>query len=160
MQATLETPPVKNPKDKLIPWYFVAFFTVIAILDGIFVYVAITTQTGLVTENAYEKGLAFNQQLEQARTQPKLQESLSFENGLLRWQAINENATPVENATVTATIIRPVQDGYDFETTLDYQGAGVYEAKLDLPLKGLWKAEMNATWDNRHYQTSHSFTAP
>lgn len=140
-------------------WYFVIFFTVIAILDGIFVYVAVTTQTGVVTENAYEKGLAFNKQLEQARAQPQLQETLSFENGMLRWQAKDESASLLENAAVTAKIIRPVQDGHDFETTLDYKGPGVYEAKLDLPFKGLWKAEINATWDNRHYQTSHSFTA-
>ena len=151
---------IKNPKDKWIPWYFVAFFAVIAILDGIFVYVAISTHTGVTTENAYEKGLAFNENFEKFRAQPKLQEQLCFENGVLHWNVKDEAGRPLGNARVIAKIIRPVQDGYDFEITLDYMRRGVYEAKLDLPLKGLWKAKLNCTWDDQHYQTTHSFTAP
>ena len=47
--------------DKWIPWYFVAFFVVLAILDGIFVTIAATTHTGVITENAYQKGLDYNE---------------------------------------------------------------------------------------------------
>ena len=48
-------------RDRIIPLYFVAFFVFIAIMDGIFVYLATTTHSGVVTENAYQKGLNYNQ---------------------------------------------------------------------------------------------------
>jgi len=58
-------------KDKLIPWYFVIFFLVLFIVDGIFVYLATSTHTGVVTENAYEKGLRYNEVIERARAAEK-----------------------------------------------------------------------------------------
>ena len=84
----------KDPRDKWIPMYFVAFFAVIALLDGIFVYTAISTQTGVVTEQPYEKGLAYNEVLEKAKTQPELEHKVSYQNGALRW------ALPMDNAAV------------------------------------------------------------
>jgi len=51
-------------RDRIIPLYFVAFFVVIAIFDGIFVYLATSTHSGVVTENAYQKGLNYNQYID------------------------------------------------------------------------------------------------
>ena len=143
----------KNPKDKWIPWYFVLFFVVIAILDGSFVYMAVSTQTGVVTEQPYEKGLAYNDVLEKAKTQPKLENKASYSDGVLRW------ALPIKNASVTATIIRPVQDGYDFDVVLVPTDNGIYEARIKTPLKGLWTAKLKAKWDNQEFQTTHDFIA-
>ncbi|MEZ5815207.1 MAG: FixH family protein [Alphaproteobacteria bacterium] len=142
---------IQNPKDKRIPLYFVMFFVVIALLDGIFVYMAVSTQTGLVIPQPYQKGLAFNQTLDKARTQPQLDQKASYDSGVLRW------VLPMDNASVTATIIRPAHDGYDFKITLAHKGAGVYEASPDMPLKGAWAAKLKATWDNTQFQTRHDF---
>lgn len=143
-----------NPKDKWIPRYFFMFFVVVALLDGIFVYMAVSTQTGIVTENPYKKGLAYNQTLEKARAQPILNHKVSYADGILRW------VLPLTKASVTASIRRPVQDGYDFDITLRHKGDGVYEAKPALPLPGAWTAELKATWDSKQFQTSHAFIAP
>lgn len=143
--------PVQDPKDKWMPRYFIIFFAVIALVNGIFIYVAISTQTGIVTEQPYEKGLAFNDTLEKARLQPKLENKLSYKNGILRWQI------PIENASVTAMIVRPVQAGHDFEVTFANMGNGVYEVTPETPLSGLWAAKLKATWDNKTFQTQHNF---
>ncbi|MCD8496718.1 MAG: FixH family protein [Alphaproteobacteria bacterium] len=152
MEEALEVP--KNPKDKWIPRYFVIFFAVVALLDGIFVYMAVSTQTGVVTDNAYEKGLKFNQVLETAKNQPVLQEKAEFKDGVLRWQLADENGVPIKDAFVSARIIRPVQDGLDFEARLMHKGDGIYEAPLPLPMRGLWKAQLKSTWNQQQYQTS------
>lgn len=144
---------IKNPKDKWIPRYFVMFFAVIAVLDGIFVYMAVSTQTGVVTEQPYEKGLAFNETLAEARAQPDLEHHASYTDGTLRWKL------PLTQAVVTASIVRPVQDGYDFDVELKHKGGGVYEARPDTPLPGAWTAKLKATWDNQKFQTSHDFIA-
>lgn len=142
-----------DPRDKWIPRYFVIFFIVLACLDSIFVYLAVSTQTGLVTEKPYEKGLAFDSILNKAKNQPALDHRVSYENGALRW------GLPVENATVTAAIIRPVQAGYDFEIELIYMGSGLYEAQPQVPLPGAWTAHLKAIWDNTEFQTTHNFLA-
>ena len=61
-----------------IPLYFVMFFITLAILDSFFVYIALSTHNGVVTENAYEKGLNYNRTIEQAETAKKLNQKNYF----------------------------------------------------------------------------------
>lgn len=150
---------IPHPKDKWIPWYFVIFFAVIAILDGVFVYMAVSTQTGLVTEQAYEKGLAFDDILATARSQPDIQQDISYIGGVLRWKMAEKEGRPITNAAVSAQIIRPVQDGHDFAITLEHKGKGVYEATPTLPLPGLWQAKLSGKWNNKQYQRAYEFIA-
>lgn len=143
----------KDPRDKWIPRYFVIFFAVIALLDGIFVYIAVSTQTGMVVKDPYKKGLAFNETLEKAKKQPMLENKVSYKDGTLRW------VLPIENASVTANIKRPVQEGYDFKITFTHTGSGVYEARPKIPLPGAWRANLSAKWGAEQFQASHDFIA-
>lgn len=144
----------KSPKDKYILYAFLGFFGTIFILDGIFVYTAISTQTGVVTERAYEKGLDYNKTLEQAKNQPQLKDKVTFDNKVLTWNLNDKN---IQDAVVTAKIIRPIQDGYDFDIVLENKQNGIYEVILDLPLKGLWVAKLESQWNNKTYKTTHQF---
>ena len=56
-------------KDRIIPWYFVMAFMVIFAVNGLFVYLATHTHTGVITENAYEKGLKFDDIVKEVREQ-------------------------------------------------------------------------------------------
>ena len=56
-------------KDRIIPWYFVMAFLVIFAVNGLFVYLATTTHNGVVTENAYEKGLDYERIVDEVRKQ-------------------------------------------------------------------------------------------
>jgi len=137
-------------KDKMIPWYFVIFFLVVAILDGIFVYTAITTQTGVITDKAYEKGIAYNKILNKAEAQPDIKNHITFDNGILSW-----TLDDLESANVEVKFVRPVQDGHDFTATMVYTN-GSYEIKPQFPLKGRWNAQFRATWgDNQSYHKTH-----
>ena len=150
---------VKDPRDKWIPIYFVMFFVVVACLDSIFVYIAVSTQTGVVTERPYEKGLAYNETLNKAKSQPDIKQSVTYQNGLLRWALADKDGKPLDNVRVRASIIRAVHDGYDFDIVLAHMGGGIYEAIPDLPMNGLWRAKLSGTWDNKQYQTTHEFIA-
>ena len=153
---------IPNPKkDKWVPWYFVLFFAVIALLDGIFVYLAVSTQTGLVTEHAYEKGLAYDALLEKAAQQPDIKQVFSYKDGVMRWALKTEDNAAIKNAVVEGQVIRPVQDGYDFNVTFKDQGGGIYEAKPSMPLPGLWEVELSVTWNNNQtFQTKQEFMVP
>jgi len=148
----------KSPKDKYILFAFLGFFGVIFMVDGFFIHKALTTQTGVVSERAYEKGLEYNEILKEAKTQPTLNDKITFENNILRWDLNNQT---IKNATVTAKIIRPIKEGHDFHVDLTSLDGNIYEVTLNLPFKGLWEAKLVSKWDNKGqwqtYKTTHQF---
>lgn len=136
--------------DKLIPWMFVAFFVVVAAVNGVFIYFAVHSYTGVVSEHAYEKGLAYNETLEKARKQVAMNiaHEAAYENGVLRLVLKDADGQPLSEAKVTAHILRPVSEGLDFDVELVHLGGGIYEVPIETPLPGRWRAELEATWDN------------
>lgn len=137
---------------------FIAFFSVVVAVNTVYITSALGTFSGVVTDDPYEKGLAFDKMLAQERDQPKLRQQASYENGRLRWILKDERGQPLK-AHVSARLFRPVQEGYDFEVVLDDQGEGVYEIPLDLPLEGRWIAQLKAQWDTSQYQLHLPFIA-
>lgn len=151
----------KSPKDKYILFAFLAFFGIIFSVDAFFIYKAITTQTGVVSERAYEKGLHYNQILQEAEKQPLIEDKVIFENGVLGWDLRNLEDADEKSAEVTARIIRPIQEGYDFDVTLENKGNNIYQAQIDLPFKGLWEAKLERKWNGKEgwqtYKTTYQF---
>lgn len=57
-----------KPNDNVrIPLYFVLAFAIVFVVNGIFVYYAISTNSGMVEENAYENGLNYDRIVSQVR---------------------------------------------------------------------------------------------
>lgn len=140
---------------------FVFFFVIVIAVNGVFITVALDSHTGLITENPYEKGLAYNETLERAASQEKIVSQPQYKNGVLSWQMKDDSGALIESATVKAKIIRDVQDGYDFTIELENKGNGLYEAVIEAPLPGIWSAHLSSKWDNnKHYQTVYKFITP
>jgi nitrogen fixation protein FixH len=142
--------------DKYIPWYFVAFFVVLAILDGIFVYIATSTHTGVVTDNAYKKGLEYNQTIELVESQEKLgwKADIEFMQPHLVFYLKDKTDIEIKNAEVMAYISRVTQDGYDFKINLPYKENGQYSKNINFPLKGQWDISVVVKWNQQQYQKS------
>lgn len=150
-------------KNKWVLFAFLGFFGVIFAVNAVFIYSALSSQTGVVTEKPYEKGLAYNDTLQQAKNQPKINEKASYDNAVLRWLLRDEAGRHIKNAVVTARLVRSVKEGYDFDVEMAYKGDGVYEVSLDLPLKGAWVAQLESQWthnkQNKMYKTTYQFVA-
>ena len=144
---------IKKSDGLFVLMCFVAFFALIVCVNSVFIYMALKTHSGVVTEDPYEKGLAFNETLEKAKAQPDLGDKVSYEAGVLHWKL------PITGASVKASLIRSVRDGHDFDIALTHLGDGVYEARPEMPLPGAWTAKLKATWNNKEFQTSHDFMA-
>lgn len=134
---------------------FLAFFGLIILVNSVFIYNALDTHPGVITQNPYEKGLKYNEMLEKARSQPQIQSEINYQNGILSWTLRDESATYIENAHITVKLIRPIKDGDDIETVMDYKGDGLYEVALDLPFEGKWNAHLKAEWDKKEYLTTY-----
>lgn len=131
--------------DRLIPWYFVAFFAVIALVDGAMVTMAIKTNTGLVTDHPYEKGLAYNRVIEAERKQEALgwKGGITLNGGILRFSLVDKSLKPVRAAKVIAVFTRPAKAGMDFSAVLKPVGDS-WEAQVPFPAPGLWEARVYA----------------
>ena len=142
---------------KFILICFLAFFSVVTIVNSVFIYIAIHTNTGVVTENAYEKGLAYNKVLAAARAQPTFKDSLTYKDGKLKWQVADQIGAPVKGGKATAFLIRPIKEGSDFSLTLNETSPGNYEGRADFPEQGLWSARLDMQWNKEQYQTVQDF---
>lgn len=150
-----------RPSDKYIPWLFVLFFMIFIAVDAVMVTLAVRTQTGLVTEQAYEKGLAYNSTLQEAAEQKSWgwQDTINVHDGEITYTLKDERGISATGAIVTAHFIRPVKDGYDFSVPLaPYDNH--YKATIAFPLKGEWGVRINVKWKNRNYQRYQVFVIP
>jgi len=143
--------------DRWIPWYFVGFFALLFIFDGIFVYLATSTHTGVVTEQAYEKGLNYNETIAAAAEQEALGwhgEVTYAENGQLNYSVRDKGGAPVSGARVVAEITRPTHNGVDFKSALAEVTPGTYQAPVEFPLDGMWDIRIYVTWQQTQFQTA------
>lgn len=142
----------------LVFWSFLAFFVTFVSVDIYFVIKALSTHTGVVTEHAYEKGLAYDQALAQARAQASLQADLRYEDGLVKFSLHDKDGQALDPVQVRAYFMRTVQKGHDFDLPLIARGEGVYEAQAEFPLKGAWIIKVEAQWpaqDKRQNKTQN-----
>jgi nitrogen fixation protein FixH len=136
-------------RDRIIPWYFVLFFVVIASVDAVMVTLAVRSNSGLVTEHPYETGLAYNQVVNAANKQDKLgwQSTLNYRNGVLHFTLRDAAGKPLAISKATAIITRPTMTGMDFTAPLTGDAT-----KLQFPAPGLWQIEINVQANGTAFQ--------
>lgn len=129
-----------------------AFFGVIISVNLVFVYFALGTWTGLSTENAYQKGLNYNETIAARDAQRALgwQGAVTVEaaadgSELLTVVLRDHDGRPLPDLIVSAQLRRPTNENYDESLTLEEGTAGAYSATLSLPLRGNWDLTLSAS---------------
>lgn len=138
-----------SKKDKLIPWYFVAFFIFVFIVNAIMATLATRTYTGTITDHPYEKGIAYNNVIAAEKVQEQLgwKATIELNDSVLHVVLYDENGNELEPQKVTAHFMRPTQAGMDFEAEL--KGG---KANVQFPEKGQWDVRIFATMGEHTYQ--------
>ena len=151
-----------HPRDRWIPWYFVLFFVVLIIVDGVMATIAVRTQTGIITEHPYEKGIAYNQTVKAAQDQAALgwKGDIYFVGGAERSGALaftlqDAKGKALTPYRLTANITRPTQAGMDFSLPLE---AG--DNAVSFPQNGLWEVRIFASVGGIQYQQSKRIIVP
>ena len=129
-----------------------AFFGLVIAANVIFVVLAWQSWSGLSTDDAYRRGLAYNETLRQAETQRALGWQVRAElvpladgGAHLSVVFIDRNDSPVESLDITGQLRRPSREGADRPVVLTSQGPGRYATDVDLPLAGQWDLRLRAT---------------
>jgi len=149
--------PVKQKaplRDRIIPWYFVMGFMVVLTVNTVFVRTAIRSNPGVVTEHAYETGLAYNDVLKEVKAEKALgwHASLAYRDGQLRLDLQDRKKNRLTGAKVTAYIERPLQEGFRQTVELEQTGDAAYAAPVQFPLKGQWDITVSMVWNKQYYQ--------
>ncbi len=146
------TPPLTGKHVLLI---MVAFFATIIAVNGVFVYQALHTWTGLDRPNAYMEGLAYNKTLAMREAQRRLHwhAALTVDTEAGRTITLttlfrDRSDAPLNGLAVTALVRRPTQEGYDQTVSLAPAGDGLYRGSVRLPLPGQWQVRLTATSRN------------
>lgn len=150
-----------------VPWLFVAFIGVVVVVNGIMVWFAVTSFTGLQTEGHYVKGLDYNRTLEAERAELALgwtvtvaYEARGEKRGRIVVSARDKAGAPLDGAAVTARLVRPTQAGHDLSLALAPDGEGVYTGEVELPLSGLWDIQTRIAHLSDVYRTTQRTVAP
>ena len=153
------------------PYIFVAGFGVVVAVNGVLIYSATTTFSGLETERHYEKGNAYNTDIEMARRQEALGWKVEAkvdplgEEGPKRRVVIqasfkDKQDQPLDGMIVRALFIRPVQNGHDASVPLSAKGQGIYTSDVELDFHGVWDLRVVAIGEKDSYQLAQRIQIP
>ncbi|MEQ9812760.1 MAG: FixH family protein [Azospirillaceae bacterium] len=139
----MTAPPERS--SRWIPYSFFAMFGVILAVNGVMLYMALSTFNGLSTDGAYDRGLAYNEALAAEAAQAALgwEVGLDFVQagplaGRLAVTAVGPGGHVIDHAAVTVLVRRPTNEGRDFTLSLPASPGEGYAATLDFPAPGQW----------------------
>ncbi|MFO1060345.1 MAG: FixH family protein [Dongiaceae bacterium] len=145
--------------DWLIPWLFVGGMLLVILVNGALVYFAISSFSGLATNDAYDKGLTFNRTIAAVEAQAargwRVDVSTRVTGARLDLAAAfrDRAGVPLDGMMVEGYLVRPTSTGHDRAIRLAALGGGRYAAEMALPLRGEWLLTVSArrgddTWQS------------
>lgn len=142
---------MKELTGRHVLYLMLAFFGVVFLANLVFVYLAFDSFTGLATERAFVKGLAYNEVLEEADAQAALGWRVTLDRQALgprHWQLSatfrDRHDAPIEGLSVRLELRRPTHEGHDATLDLVPLGDGVYGAEHNFDLPGQWDLRLYA----------------
>lgn len=119
---------------------FVGFFVTVFIVDGVMAFKAIRTFSGEVTPHPYERGVAYNKEIAEARAQAARDwkvdahvARLSATEAAIEVSASDTAGAPVAGVEMKALLAAPADLAKDVRVTLKETAPGRYSGKATLP---------------------------
>jgi nitrogen fixation protein FixH len=143
-----------------VPILFVAGFLVVIGVNGTLIFFAQDTFSGLETASPYERGLDYNKtlaaQAEQDRLGWQSQTQIAGKNVArsLEVRMTDRDGRPLDGLTLSAYLVRPINEGLDVTIAPQPMGDGRYVASFALPAAGQWDLRLVAEGDGVAWQHS------
>jgi nitrogen fixation protein FixH len=136
---------IKELTGKHVLIIFLVFFGVIFAVNGFMIYKSQSTWNGLETEDAYRKGLKYNQQLSELHEQNERGWIMDVKREELPGDIMRFTAMPKDHNQQTLTLLdlslelkRPTHEGMDRVFPLKETALGVYTGETQALPKGKW----------------------
>lgn len=126
----------------------IAFFGVVFAVNGVFMFQALSTHTGVVANEPYRKGLTYNERIEADRQQSERGWSGEIalapaEDGITITLA-DRNGRPLTGLALAARLGRPSTSEKDLQLALTEKSPGLYEARIATIERGTWQFDVEA----------------
>jgi nitrogen fixation protein FixH len=125
----------------------IAFFGAVFAVNGLLIYQALSTHTGLVANEPYRTGLAYNERIGAAARQAQLgwSERLDFgRDGHALFVLAERDGRPVQGLRVEGVLGRPASNAYDVKLAFVETAPGEYEAQAAQVPAGSWLIALEA----------------
>ena len=126
----------------------VTFFAIVFAVNGVFLYAALSTHTGVVSDEPYRKGLHYNDRVAADEAQERLgwagAIAVGEDSRRLAFAVTRQDGAPVRGLTVQAVIARPATAGHDVTLAMRETEPGRYETSLGPLEPGAWIATIHA----------------
>ncbi|MBL8565721.1 MAG: FixH family protein [Hyphomicrobiaceae bacterium] len=127
----------------------IAFFGVVFAVNGVFLYQALSTHTGVVANEPYRKGLEYNQRIEADARQQALGWTVDLtvpdHVGEVRAMMVDANKRPVTGLRLVGRVGRPSTGDLDRALEFKEASAGTYIAPVTVLEEGTWIVELQAS---------------
>ena len=132
------------------PWFLISIPLITICYCALMIYMAITTENSLVSDNYYKDGLAINQSLslDQKAKDLHLNAELHFFDSARVSLKLSGNLADTPSF-LTLKLLHPTLDGQDIEIKLLPEPSGIFSTLLENPLQGKWYIDVisqDATW--------------
>lgn len=124
-----------------------SFFALVFAVNGYFMFAAISTYSGVVADEPYLKGLAYNARIAAGERQIELgwQDGVSLSNdGRITVTVTDREARPVQGLAISGFIGRPSTVQHDHAFRLTEQERGRYTADIGALEPGNWIIALEA----------------
>lgn len=148
-----------HPKPSREPWVvaFFVFFAVVFTANAVFIWLAHSSWNGVVTDNHYEKGLAFNTVIREQQRQDRLgwrgeldvgREPITRNDGRVErtvsFSLYDRSGTAISPARVTGLLTHPIRSGLDRPFEMGETAPGHFSTELAFPNAGQWDVTIHA----------------
>ncbi len=127
----------------------IAFFAIIFAVNGVFLYQALSTHTGVVSNEPYRKGLAYNERIAADQEQQTLGWHVDLavpeKAGELRLALADPNGRPVPGLVITGRLGRPSTGDLDQTLALEEKTPGTYATNIAALQEGTWVIDLQAS---------------
>ena len=128
-------------------WALLAFFGTVFAVNGALIYEAVSTHTGLVANEPYRKGLAYNERIAADERQARLGWTETIEvgrEGHVTLALAERDGRAVRGLKVEGVLGRPATNRQDVKLALAETAPGRYEAQAGTIGEGSWLITLEA----------------
>lgn len=145
----------RSSRSSLVPWLFVAGFAVVIAVNGLMMWLAIDSFSGLYSDHARDRGLRYNQVVAEQRARDALGWTIEMdwqgERHQLTLTARDATGRPLEPAGVAVELIRPAEKRAPLRIIMEPLGGGRFAGTFALPARGNWDADIVVEADGHRF---------
>jgi nitrogen fixation protein FixH len=114
---------------------------VVSAVNGLMIWYALSSWSGLVSDSAYQEGLGFDRVLAESRAEAALgwKATIAYDpRGHIAVQLADAKDQPLAGMALSLVLLRPTHEGFDRASPLREVAPGRYDATIRPPLPGQW----------------------